>query len=90
MLIIEVQTPAFSGSFFHESEISSALVVKSRSEAANFIEEKTEFLKLCMVDQGQVSQIDDLTTSQALIVWAEFCATKPTRWEIPNEVPAWL
>jgi hypothetical protein len=90
MLIIEVHTPAFSGRFLHSSEVSSALVLKARFEATSLLGEITNFLKLCLVDQNQIQAFDELKISEALDVWKVFCATQPTRLEIPNAVPAWL
>jgi hypothetical protein len=90
MLIIDVETPAFSGRFLHSSEVSSALVMKARFEASSLLGEMTNYLKLCLVDRNQVQALDDLKISEALEVWKVFNATKPTRLEIPNAVPAWL
>jgi hypothetical protein len=90
MLIIEVSTPAFSGRFLHSSEISQALVLKARFEATSLIGELVCFLKLCLVDQNQIPEFDELKISQALDVWKAYCSTQPTRLEIPSEVPAWL
>tara|TARA_R110000796_G_scaffold45156_2_gene109479 strand:+ start:1155 stop:1427 length:273 start_codon:yes stop_codon:yes gene_type:complete len=90
MMIIEVHTPAFSGRFLHSSEVSSALVLQARFEATSLIGELTNFLKLCLVDQSQIHEFDELKLSEALDVWKAFHATQPTRLEIPNAVPAWL
>jgi hypothetical protein len=89
-MIIEVHTPAFSGRFLHSSEVSSSLVWEARFEASSLVGELTNFLKLCLVDQNQIQDLDDLKISQALEVWKVFCSTQPTRLEIPNAVPAWL
>jgi len=90
MLVIEVQTPAFSGRFLHTSEISPSLVLNARSNAMSLTEEITEVLKLCLLDQSQIDNIDELRVSQAQEVWRVYCATQPTRLEIPDAMPAWL
>jgi hypothetical protein len=90
MMIIEVHTPAFSGRFLHSSEVSSALVLEARFAASSLVGELTNFLKLCLVDQNQIQDIDALKISEALEVYKVFRSTQPTRMEIPNAVPAWL
>lgn len=90
MLIIEVQTPAFSGRFFNDPELNLAAALQARRECSPGLDEIFGFLQLSLIDRRQIASFRELTTSQAQAVWAEFCATKPTRWEIPNEVPAWL
>ena len=90
MLIIEVQTPAFSGRFLHDTELSRAHIYQARLDSTPGLGELLGFLKLSLVDQNQLTAFEDLKVSEALEVWKVFRATKPTRWEIPNEVPAWL
>jgi len=89
-MIIEVHTPAFSGRFLHFSEVTNAMVMKARSSATYNFEAITNLLKLCLVDLNQIQDIDDLKRLELLEVWKLFCATQPTRLEIPNAVPAWL
>jgi hypothetical protein len=90
MMIIEVHTPAFSGRFLHSSEVSSSLDLEARFAATSLVGELTNVLKLRLVDQNQIQDIDDLKISEALEVYRLFCSTQPTRLEIPDAVPAWL
>ena len=89
-MIVEVDTPAFSGRFIHPSETSSALRLKARSEADSYFEECKNYLQLCLVDRNQVRELEELERSEVIDIYKSFRSTKPTRLEIPNEVPAWL
>tara|TARA_R110000782_G_scaffold71624_1_gene143624 strand:- start:1988 stop:2260 length:273 start_codon:yes stop_codon:yes gene_type:complete len=90
MMIIEVDTPAFSGRFLHPKETSDALIVKAQSGAKSLLEQFKNYLKLSLVDRNQLEELEVLADPEVRDVWEAFCSTPPTRLEIPNEVPAWL
>lgn len=89
MLVVIVQTKAFSAEFLHKSELPEEALAAARKGNGIF-SEALATLEMALLDSALAEKFQDLPLSQAVKVWNAYRMAVPIEKGMPDVLPAQL